>query len=267
MNRAQMINALEDLIGMVKDANKDQNEPVYYIPSFEDISDDEKAQNEYAKLGFFVSFHPLDNYKIKLSSLPSIQDLENKISGETVALGGLIMEAQEKTTKKGTKMAVFTLEDLTGRLEVVVFGKAFNDFKPYLQMKNPAVQITGKLVIEERELDDGETSKTLKVLLSQIKPLEESEKIYKIVVSLTKQDDFKKLKTLIVENPGDVLVDLEYESVIFGTSYKILQDSNLLKVLGKSYHYETYYQKKDDVNDSVQQSNKGLSSQMELWTQ
>jgi DNA polymerase III alpha subunit len=255
-----MINALEDLISMVKDANKNQNEPVYYIPLSEEIPDDEKAQNEYAKLGFFVSFHPLDNYKIKLSSLPSIQDLENKISGETVVLGGLVMEAQEKTTKKGTKMAVFTLEDLTGRLEVVVFGKAFNDFKPYLNMKNPAVQITGKLVIEERELDDGEVSKTPKILLSQIKLLEESEKIYKIVINLTKQDNLEELKTIITENPGEILLDLEYEAVVFHTNYKILQDSNLLKVLGKSYHYETFYQKKEDANDSVQRSNKSLQS-------
>ena len=240
-----MINSLEDLIDMVKNSTDDSAEPVYFIPSSNDISDDEKAQNEYDKLGFFVSFHPLDNYKIKLSSLPSIQDLENKISGETVVLGGLIMEAEEKTTKKGTKMGVFTLEDLTGRLEVVVFGKAFDSFKPYLSMKNPAVQITGKLNIEERELDDGEVSRTAKVMLNQIKLLEESEKIHKIVINLTKKDDLNNLKKIITENPGDVLIDLEYESVVFGTSYKILQDSNLLKVLSKSYHYETHYQKKE----------------------
>jgi hypothetical protein len=75
--------------------------------------------------------------------------------------------------------------------------------------------------------------------------LEESEKIYKIVINLTKKDDLNNLKTIITENPGDVLVDLEYEAVVFGTNYKILQDSNLLKILSKSYHYETYYQKKE----------------------
>lgn len=246
MNRAQMIESLEDLIDMVKNSDDEKPEPVYFIPSTEDISDDEKAQNEYDKLGFFVSFHPLDNYKIKLSSLPSIQDLSNKVTGETVALGGLIMEAEEKTTKKGTKMGVFTLEDLTGRVEVVVFGKSFELFKPFISMKNPAVQITGKLNIEERELDDGEISRTAKVMLNQIKLLEESEKIHKITINLTRKDDLNNLKKIILENPGDVLVELEYEAVVFGTNYKIIQDSNLLKLLSKSYHYETCYQKKEN---------------------
>jgi hypothetical protein len=120
-------------------------------------------------------------------------------------------------------------------------SSAFNDFKQYLNIKNPAVQVTGKLVIEERELDDGDISRTPKILLSQIKLLEESKKIYRIVINLTKQDNLEQLKTIVTESPGEVLVDLEYESVVFHTNYRILQDSNLLKILGKSYHYEAFY--------------------------
>ena len=119
MNRAQLINSLEDIIDMVKDSNEKGIEPIYFIPSVTDLSEDEKTANEYDKLGFFVSSHPLDNYRIKLSELPSVQDLEEKISGDNVILAGLGMDMIEKTTKSGTKMGVFTLEDLTGRVEVV----------------------------------------------------------------------------------------------------------------------------------------------------
>ena len=240
MNRAQMIGSLDDLISMVKDSNKSGKEPVFFIPPCSEISQEEMAENEYDKLGFFVSFHPLDNYRIKLSELPAISDLENYISGQTVSLGGLVMDAKERTTKKGNKMAVFTLEDLSGRVEVVVFGRTFHDFKEYLGIKNPAVQISGKLDIQEREMDDGEVIKTPKIVLNSIRSLEESKKIDKIVLNLTAQDDLHGIKGLLTNHPGDIKIVLEYELVQFKVDYSLIQDTEILKKLGNLCHYETY---------------------------
>lgn len=241
MNRAQLITCLEDVIDMVKDSNEKGIEPVYFIPPCDEIPDEEKAENEYDKLGFFVSFHPLDNFRIKLSSLPTIQQLEERMSGEAVMLAGLLMDTQERTTKSGNKMGIFTLEDLTGRVEVVVFGRAFDQFKPFLNLKNPAVQIGGKLDIQERELEDGEVIKTPKIILNKISRLEEASKISSINISLTKQDVPKlgAIHKLLTNNPGDIKINLEFRSVKFEIPLTLLQDQGVLRELGALCHYET----------------------------
>lgn len=243
MNRAQLINSLEDIIDMVKDSNEKGIEPVYFIPESRELPEDEMSENEYDKLGFFVSSHPLDSFRIKLSELPSIQELEDKSSGENIILGGLMMDAIEKTTKSGSKMGVFTLEDLTGRVEVVVFGRAFNEFKPFINRKNPAIQITGRLDIQEREIDDGEIIKTPKVILNKITSLEETEKIKGLTINLTRRDNIQNIYNLLVNNPGDIKVSLEFEHMLFQTSFTLNQERDVLRQLNTLCHYESIIDK------------------------
>jgi DNA polymerase-3 subunit alpha len=239
MNRAQMIYALDDAITMVKDSSDKVGEPIYFIPSVDDITDDEKAENEYSKLGFFISFHPLDNFRIRLTELTAIQDLEEKSTGESVALGGLMMDAQEKITKAGKKMGVFTLEDLTGRVEVVVFGKAFEQYAHLFKKKNPAIQVIGKLDIQVREMDEGEEIRTPKIILSKMSELQEASKIYKITLNLTKRDNIHSIYNLLTNNPGDIKISLEYEHVIFDLPLSFNQDREALRALGHLCHYES----------------------------
>lgn len=239
MNRAVLINSLEDIIAMVKDSNEKECEPVYFIPPQQELSQDEMAENEFDKLGFFVSFHPLDNYRIKLSELPKISELVERISGESITLGGLMMNAIEKTTKAGSKMGVFTLEDLTGRVEVVAFGRTFEQYKYYLNKKNPAVLISGRLNIEERDLDDGEVIRIPKIVLNKIQDLEESQTIDMININLTKKDNIKAIYDLLTANPGDIKISIEFEGVLFNTTLTYIQDRSLLTELSKLCHFET----------------------------
>ena len=239
MNRAQLINSLEDIISMVKDSSTKGVEPVYFIPLHPELPEDEMAENEFDKLGFFVSFHPLDNFRIRLTELPKIKDLEENISGTQVGLGGLMMNAIEKVTKNGSKMGVFTLEDLSGRVEVVVFGRAFDQFKPYLSRKNPAVLITGRLTIEEREIEDGDPIRTPKIILNKITDLEESKRIEAITINLTKNDNMESIRNLLTNNPGEIKISIEFERVVFETSATLIQDRDILRELGALCHFET----------------------------
>lgn len=239
MNRAQLINSLEDIILMVKDSESKEIEPVYFIPPCQELPEDEMSENEFDKLGFFVSAHPLENFRIRLTELPKIKDLEDNINGSQIMLGGLMMNAIEKTTKNGSKMGVFTLEDLSGRVEVVVFGRSLDQCRQYISRKNPAVLITGKLAIEERELDEGESIKIPKIILSKISDLEESKKIKCITISLTKKDDLQAIHNLLTNNPGEIKISIEFERAAFNTNITLAQDRDVLRKLGALCHFET----------------------------
>lgn len=83
-------------------------------------------------LGFYVSGHPLDEFREILSGLKSSNDLGDKI-GRHVKVGGIIRDARRITTKRGDQMAFVTLEDFDGAINVTIFPKVFSDAITFLR--------------------------------------------------------------------------------------------------------------------------------------
>ena len=82
--------------------------------------------------------------------IDSYQDLKDAgiRDGQQVSIGGLIVEMKTMMTKKGQMMAFLTLEDLYGRIEVVVFPKTYDDYRRYLKQDQPVV-IKGRINYNE----------------------------------------------------------------------------------------------------------------------
>ena len=80
---------------------------------------------EKETLGFYISGHPLDAFREKISALKSSKDLD-KFTGRKVKVGGLITEARRVTTKRGDSMAFVQLEDFDGVIDVTIFPKIFD---------------------------------------------------------------------------------------------------------------------------------------------
>lgn len=89
----------------------------------------ERLQWEKEFLGLFVSGHPLQGLRKYLAKKAHpIRSLNEKLIGKTVRVAGIVARAKKVLTKSGAYMAYFTLEDLTGRLEMVVFPNAYHEF-------------------------------------------------------------------------------------------------------------------------------------------
>jgi len=90
-------------------------------------------------LGFYASGHPLDEVagELRRFSTLSTADIHEMAAdqegaepipayrSESVVVGGMIRNLQFRTDRRGRKMASFVLEDLTGRINVVVFASKF----------------------------------------------------------------------------------------------------------------------------------------------
>ncbi len=108
-------------------------------------SDSERLTWERDVLGFYLTGHPLDAYKEQLGRFANsdVNHLsERAASGEEGTLiGGLvtglkIMPIKKEGRNQGRKMGVFTLEDATGSVRVVVFPDAFDKFNHQLNDDN-----------------------------------------------------------------------------------------------------------------------------------
>lgn len=105
----------------------------------------EKLQWEKAFLGLFVSGHPLQGLKRYLAKKAHpLGSLKDSFLGKTVRVGGIIARVKKVLTKTGGYMAYGVLEDLTGRIEIVIFPKTFQQYGTFLG-EGQLVMIEGRL--------------------------------------------------------------------------------------------------------------------------
>ena len=165
-SRAQMLAGLENAmqIGTALHADKQNGQMNFFGKSgAADYSQDhERLPNvipwpepqmlayEKEVLGFYVTSNPLSHYAetINLYSTLNTSQLADCTQDKNVVIGGLISKIRYHITQKGrnagAKMAVFTLEDLQGQVEAVLFPDTLNSFAELL-LKDTIVFVKGKL--------------------------------------------------------------------------------------------------------------------------
>lgn len=110
------------------------------------VSQEQKLAWEKELLGLFVSGFPLDPWKEKIQARAmDIQKVQHDVSdGKEVSLASIIERMKITVTKKGDKMALVTLRDYTGAMEVAVFPETYKRYKDKLVVDIPLV-VRGKV--------------------------------------------------------------------------------------------------------------------------
>jgi DNA polymerase-3 subunit alpha len=101
-----------------------------------DYPPQEKLKLEKELLGFYLSDHPLRQLagSVRLLSPIALATLEEQADKAKVSAVVMVPELRQVTTRKGDRMAVLQLEDLTGSCEAVVFPKAYARLADHLMV-------------------------------------------------------------------------------------------------------------------------------------
>ena len=133
------------------------------LPNIADWDEYQRLQSEKDVLGFFVSGHPLDKYAEKLRNLPGVIDtataLEMKPApsngrrgqapeNETAIAGVIVGLKVAKSKRSGELYAQASLEDATGKIDLICFPKDYEQLKETLKIEVP-VLVRGQLRAEE----------------------------------------------------------------------------------------------------------------------
>jgi DNA polymerase-3 subunit alpha len=117
-------------------------------------TDREKMTFEKELLGFYVTGHPLDAYANaiangKYQSIASLNELPDRA---TFRIAGVIAQVDKKFTKKeGKPFAVVWLEDLTSKLELVVWNDVYTECADKLITGN-VIGVRGNLDLRDDSL-------------------------------------------------------------------------------------------------------------------
>ncbi len=104
------------------------------MPYAEPWPQSEIAKREKAAIGFYLSTHPLDNYKDLLAGmrLKSIAEYDDLQSGQSVKIAGMVSGLQVRTSKRGNRFAQCRLEDRSGSIKGLLLGESFNKLSSML---------------------------------------------------------------------------------------------------------------------------------------
>ena len=128
------------------------------LPNVAEFSKNEILSMEKEVLGVYISGHPLDDVKDvwKKNVTATTADFEylEELQGsrlpdkKRVTIGGIVTNLNVRLTRRKETMAIFELEDLVGRVEIMVFPQAYERLREYLIEDNP-VFVTGRVTTEE----------------------------------------------------------------------------------------------------------------------
>lgn len=104
----------------------------------------ERLHAEKETLGLYLTGHPIDEYESELTHLVSsrISELKPEKSNQTIA--GLIISQRVVKTKRGDNLAIVTLDDRTGRMDVTLFSEIYNNVRDQL-LKDGLLVISGQV--------------------------------------------------------------------------------------------------------------------------
>ncbi|HDZ84851.1 MAG TPA: DNA polymerase III subunit alpha [Nitrospirae bacterium] len=139
------------------------------MPDVEEWKDSQRLMMEKEALGFYISGHPLNEYKNRFIelSVTSIADLQDVYDKKDVIIGGIIRDCKRIQTKKGDSMGYINVEDMHGNIEVVLFPEIFQEAQDLLSLETPII-ISGQT---------DKNDKGLKVIARKIASIDNNEQI------------------------------------------------------------------------------------------
>ena len=199
------------------------------MPDLEEFDKETILAFEKEVLGIYLSGHPLEGYRDIMEKMAtprtssSQQDEETGfpkvIDGQKAILGGMITDKTIKYTKNNKVMAFFTLEDLVGTVEVVVFPRDYEKCQVLLNDEEK-VFIQGRVSAED--------DRPSKLILEKIRSFEDIPR--ELWIQFPDREAYG-------EKEQELLADLKQspgkDSVVI-----FLRDVKAMKKLSAAYHVE-----------------------------
>jgi DNA polymerase-3 subunit alpha len=168
----------------------------------------ERLAFEKESLGFFISGHPLERFRVEIAQWASATTgtLAQAAAGGEVKVGGIVTALRLIKTKKGDRMASFFLEDLEGSVETLVFPEAYKKAAGRLA-DDQVVLVSARAEIQ----DDGRA----KLLASEVLPLEQAKLADARYVTIRvpvlgwEREKGERLRDILGAHRGDCPVTLE----------------------------------------------------------
>ncbi|MBD1555975.1 DNA polymerase III subunit alpha [Vibrio sp. S9_S30] len=136
-----------DMFGVLTDAPEDVETKYTQVPPWP-----EKVwlEGERETLGLYLTGHPINAYLKELGKYTScrLKDAQPTRRDQSVTISGLVIAARVMTTKRGTRIGLMTLDDRSGRMEVMLFSDTLERYAELLE-KDKILVVSGQVSFDD----------------------------------------------------------------------------------------------------------------------
>ena len=216
------------------------------LPNVPKWSNSELLAHEKECLGFYLSGHPLSTYEdiIKYYTTANSSTLSECIYGTEVYMAGMISSVRNTTTKKNDPMAFFTLEDLEGVTDAVVWPKYYEQCSKAIS-EDAIVWVRGTVNPGRSRLNNADDSEEQEeeerqLEVSEVLPISEVRDKQTFAVDVTipqgriNKDTMASLREICKQHKGEYdlilhLMTQEHGEVVLQTdNIKVSYDDNFV---------------------------------------
>ncbi|HAK60155.1 MAG TPA: DNA polymerase III subunit alpha [Nitrospiraceae bacterium] len=181
------------------------------LPDVKEWTESQLLAFEKESLGFYITGHPLAAYQedIKRYASANTETLDSVQDGKEVTICGIIAGMKQKITKKNAeRMAILTLEDLTGNVEVIVFPDLFKTAHHMLLTDTPLI-VCGML---DKSEQGAKIKATRLHLLDEVKKKGTTRLDIRFNATGLTEDDLVKVKDILMNHKGEIPVFLRLQN-------------------------------------------------------
>ena len=191
---------------------------------------------EREALGLYLTGHPVTQYLKELSRYTNgarISEATPTGWGKMATFAGLVITARIRLTKKGNRIGLFTLDDRSGRIEVMVFGETLEKFEHHI--------VQDKILIVTGQVSADDFNGGVKLAAREIVELSEAREKYVKGLGISLRDsEVNRLflqqlqKNVEPHRNGVIPVNVYYQTdqarvrIQFGTTWRVTPNDNLL---------------------------------------
>ena len=184
---------------------KEENE-INIIDSIKDWKFEERLSKEFEAVGFFISNHPLNQFK-EIFNDYMIMDYKKFYSDDKIKennIAATLLKVQERKTAKGNSYAVLKLTDLSGVFELFIFSDV-------LELNRDSLIEGSSLILTLTKTISSDEDKTKRINVRKIASLKDlfNSTIKEITLNLTSQEQFKEVQGFLDEK-GETLVHINF---------------------------------------------------------
>lgn len=208
-------------------------------PPTPDFPQQEKLRLEKEILGFYISDHPLKALRDSARVLApiSLSDLADYKEGTSISAIVMLTSVKPVVTKKGDRMAIIQIEDLTGHTEAVVFPKSYERIHQHIQT-DARLMVWGKVDRRDDQvqfiIDDAEPIETVRMVMVDLDPkhasdIEQQHRLRNVLLQQRGEDEKAKVTVVAIVSAQD-----KRHFVRLGPQFRVQDDQAAINALSKA---------------------------------
>ncbi|WP_086982616.1 DNA polymerase III subunit alpha [Vibrio aphrogenes] len=224
-----------DMFGVLTEAPEEVEQAYAQVPKWP-----EKVwlEGERATLGLYLTGHPVNAYLKELSKYTQcrLTDLQPTRRDQSITVAGLVIASRVMTTKRGSRIGLMTLDDRSGRLEVMLFSDALERYAELLEQD--------KIVVVSGQVSFDDFNGGLRMSAREVMSLGDAREKYAKGLSISLEQSqidgqfFEKFSQILAPyRAGTVPVNIYYQrenaraKFSLGVEWRVTPDDNLLDEL------------------------------------